>query len=235
LLVGIGTFPCRTHAQSPTPFGATYSPVTKFDPQRDAAKDIADALREALRSDRRVLLDVGGEWCIWCRRLDTLFIRNADLADFLHGNYVVVKVNYSKENKNESVLSRYPNSDILTCLFLIRRHTSALTGHGELESGKGHDPAKVGHFLKREFSRRRAGDRRNGRSNPGVLSVSQRASAPSALHEESVQRFIIEEVYMKPVRIIAAVLLVVGVAVSAAFAADQPEFLPTTAEGRLSS
>ncbi len=162
LLLGIGALPCRTLAQSPTPFGATYSPVSKFDPQRDAAKDIADALREALRSNRRVLLDVGGEWCIWCRRLDTLFIRNADLAEFLHRNYVVVKVNYSKENKNESVLSRYPKIPGYPHMFVLEQDGTLLHSQdtGELESGKGHDPAKVRSFLETwSLSRRPASDK----------------------------------------------------------------------------
>ncbi|MCC6396458.1 MAG: TlpA family protein disulfide reductase [Bacteroidetes bacterium] len=59
------------------------------------------------------------------------------------------------------------------------------------------------------------------------------AQRPRRAKREVFQRFIIEEVYMKPVHIIAAVLLVVGVAVSAAFAADPaPNFSLTTAEGK---
>jgi hypothetical protein len=40
--------------------------VPKFDPKRDAANDINDAVKEAKRTGRRVILDVGGEWCGWC-------------------------------------------------------------------------------------------------------------------------------------------------------------------------
>ena len=54
-----------------------YIPVTKFDPTRDAAKDIADALTEARTTGRNVILDVGGEWCIWCKRLDEFFAPSA--------------------------------------------------------------------------------------------------------------------------------------------------------------
>lgn len=85
-----------------------YIPVTRFDPRRDAAKDIQNATVEAERTGKRILLDVGGDWCVWCRRLDTLFVANKDLAETLQKEYVVVKVNWSKENKNEAVLSRYP-------------------------------------------------------------------------------------------------------------------------------
>ena len=45
----------------------------KFDPNRDAQKDIDNAIVKAKKFNKRILLDVGGEWCIWCRRLDSLF------------------------------------------------------------------------------------------------------------------------------------------------------------------
>jgi thioredoxin-related protein len=122
----------------------------KFDPKRDAAKDIAAAVAEAKQTNRRVLLDVGGEWCIWCRRLDTLFVKNPDLGKYLHDNFVVVKVNYSKENKNEKVLSRYPKIQGYPHFFVLDNDGKLLRSQdtGELESGKGHDRDKVLAFLK---------------------------------------------------------------------------------------
>ena len=37
-----------------------YEPVTRYDPSRNADKDIAYALEEARQSDRMMLLDIGG-------------------------------------------------------------------------------------------------------------------------------------------------------------------------------
>ncbi len=130
---------------------SAYTPVEKFDPSRDAAGDIKAAVVEAKRTHRRVLLDVGGDWCIWCHRLDSLFITRKDLNDYLHSRYVVVKVNYSKENKNETVLSRYPKIPGYPHLFVLDSKGTLLRSKdtGELESGKGHDPAKVMAFLKK--------------------------------------------------------------------------------------
>ena len=125
-------------------------PLEKFDEKRDAAADIKLAVAEAKRSHRRVLLDVGGEWCIWCHRLDTLFMKNPDLSEFLHKSFVVVKVNYSKENKNESVLSAYPKIPGYPHLFVLDEKGKLLhsQGTGELEEGKGHSKEKVFAFLK---------------------------------------------------------------------------------------
>ena len=125
--------------------------VEKFDPSRDAAQDIKNAAVEAKQSNKRVLLDVGGEWCIWCRRLDSLYASHKDLSDFLHGHYVVVKVNYSKENKNEKVLAQYPKIPGFPHLFVLDGDGKLLVSQdtGELEKDKGHDPDKVLAFLQR--------------------------------------------------------------------------------------
>jgi thiol:disulfide interchange protein len=127
-----------------------YPPVSKFDAARDTAKDIQDGVMEAKRTGKRVLLDVGGEWCIWCKWLDQMFEENRDIAEFLHQNFVVVKVNYSKENKNEVVLSRYPKVAGYPHLFVLENDGTLLHSQdsGKLEKGKGHDREKVFAFLK---------------------------------------------------------------------------------------
>jgi len=125
--------------------------VEMFDPKRNAARDISDAIVEATKSNRRIILDVGGNWCIWCKRLDTLFMKNTDLADFMRKNYVVVKVNFSKENENEKVLSQYPEIKGYPHMFVLEKDGKLIHSQdtGELESGKGHSKEKVLAFLKK--------------------------------------------------------------------------------------
>ncbi len=128
-----------------------YIPVDKFDPNRNAAEDIRNAITEAIKSNRRIILDVGGNWCIWCKRLDTLFMKNRDLTEFMHKNYVVVKVNFSKENENKKVLSQFPEIKGYPHLFVLEKDGKLLHSQdtGELESGKGHSREKVFEFLKK--------------------------------------------------------------------------------------
>ena len=128
----------------------------KFDPMRDAEKDIQDAIGHAKASHKRILLDVGGEWCIWCHRLDSLFLQNKDLAEYLDKHYVVVKINVSKENKNQKLLSKYPQVPGYPHLFVLDRNGTLLHSQdtGELEYPKnypikGHDKKKVFNFLKK--------------------------------------------------------------------------------------
>src|ERR1051326_3004447 len=81
---------------------------TKFDPARNADQDIQNAMAEAKRTGKRIILDVGGEWCGWCHALDRFFDEHTDLATYRAKNYVWLKINYSEENENKEVLSRYP-------------------------------------------------------------------------------------------------------------------------------
>jgi thiol:disulfide interchange protein len=123
----------------------------KFDPDRDAAADLALALSIAQAQSKRVLIDVGGEWCTWCHVLDRFIARNEEVRALLDSSYVLVKVNYSPRNKNEQVLSRWPKVAGYPHMFvldasgrLIHSQSSA-----ELESGKDYDKSKVIAFLRR--------------------------------------------------------------------------------------
>jgi len=128
---------------------ATYL-IGAFDPSRDAEKDLRDAVALAGKSGRRVLMDVGGQWCVWCRRLDTLIAADAGLRAFRDSNYVTLKVNWSPENKNVALLSKYPKIPGYPHFFVLEKDGTFLHSQdtGELEKGKGHDPEKVLAFLK---------------------------------------------------------------------------------------
>ena len=133
-------------AENSTP---KYELVAKFDPARDAGRDIEMAIAEAKKSHRNVLLDVGGVWCKWCHRLDEFFQKNDDIDEFMHDNYVVLKINYSEENKNEQVLAKYPKIPGYPHLFVLDSDGNLLHSQdtAELEAGDGHDRSKVLHFL----------------------------------------------------------------------------------------
>jgi thioredoxin-related protein len=122
----------------------------KFDPLSDPAVELRKAIAEAQKSRKNILLDVGGEWCIWCHRLDEFFYENEDLNKFLHNNFVEVKVNYSPQNKNEKFLSKYPKVAGYPHLFILDKDGRFLHSQdtGKLEEGKGYNHDKVLSFLK---------------------------------------------------------------------------------------
>ena len=128
-----------------------YVPVLKYDPKRDAALDIAEAAAEAKRTKRRVLVEVGGEWCIWCHMMDDFFARHPEVLDLREKNFVMVKVNFSDENKNEQVLSRYPEIPGYPHLFILDGDGKLLYSQdtSELEEGRGYNLTKFTAFLQK--------------------------------------------------------------------------------------
>lgn len=119
-----------------------------FDPKRDSAKDIADAIKLAKKEKKNILLDVGGNWCSWCHKLDDLFKTDAKVGALLK-NYIVVKVNFSQDNENKAVLANYPKITGYPHLFVLDRNGKLKHSQdtGLLETGDHHDPAKVIEFL----------------------------------------------------------------------------------------
>lgn len=123
----------------------------KFDPLRDPFKDLQETVEAAKKQNKRIILDVGGEWCIWCHRLDAFIEQNKNIKDFLHDNYFVVKVNYSEENRNEKFLEQYPKSEGYPHLFVLEKNGKFLHSQntGLLEKEKSYDNEKIMTFLKK--------------------------------------------------------------------------------------
>lgn len=136
---------------APSPAGKAESAREKFDPKRDPAADLAKAVQVATKENKRIILDVGGEWCGWCHKLDEFFRTNQEAAALLKAHYVVVKVNFSPENRNEAFLSKYPEIKGYPHLFVLEKTGKLLHSQdtGLLETGPAHDPAKVIPFLKK--------------------------------------------------------------------------------------
>ncbi len=101
--------PVRTpgHAAAMPPAYSAPGEVHVFDPGRDARADIRNAIQAAARDGKHVLLDVGGNWCGYCKVLDRFYIDNPDILALRSDKYIYVKVNFSQENQNPEALEPY--------------------------------------------------------------------------------------------------------------------------------
>ena len=64
------------------------------------------AIPRAQRENKRILLEVGGEWCVYCRLLNKMIHEDERLMKRLDDGFIVVKVNFSEDVTNEAFLSR---------------------------------------------------------------------------------------------------------------------------------
>jgi len=120
-----------------------------YDPRRDPDKDLAMAEASATESHKRILMDVGGDWCVWCRRLDEFFANNADLRSVRDANFVLLKVNMSAQNENYTFLHRFPEIPGYPFLFVLDENGKVVTTENpsDLENGSGYDAGRVKKFL----------------------------------------------------------------------------------------
>ncbi len=132
--------------------------ASKFDPRRDAAADVARAVEEAAARDRRVIVDVGGEWCAWCHLLDRFIAAHDDVRSLIEAEFVWVKVNFSPENRNERLLSSWPPIPGYPHFFVLDATGRVIRSQpsAELERGNGYDEAKMITFLRESRARESA-------------------------------------------------------------------------------
>ncbi len=125
-------------------------PREKFDPLRDPNADLITAVETASKSGKRIILDIGGEWCGWCVYMDKFFYQNAAIAKLRDDNFVWVKVNMSEQNENKAFLSAYPAITGYPHLFVLDETGNLLHSQdtAALESEKGYDLLKFNAFLK---------------------------------------------------------------------------------------
>src|SRR5215217_7364857 len=123
-----------------------------YNPYANVIKDVEQALVKAKKEKKNVMFQIGGNWCVWCYRLNSFIQTDSILKRLLNDNYVVYHFNYSKENKNLPYLKKlgYPQRFGFPVLVVLdadgkQLHTqdSAL-----LEKGNGYDEEKVKSFLR---------------------------------------------------------------------------------------
>ena len=125
--------------------------IKLYDPEADARKDLSAAVQAAKEQNKHVLLQVGGNWCPWCIKLHGFFESEAKVDSILKADYVLLRINYSKENKNPEVLASldYPQRFGFPVLLVLDQNGKRLHTQdtGLLELDKGYDPEKVSRFL----------------------------------------------------------------------------------------
>lgn len=117
-----------------------------------AEADIAQALSDAAKQHRRVLLDFGGDWCGDCKALEANFHKPENLA-LLDSGFVLVHVNVGHVDQNLDIAERYgiPLKKGVPALAILDDQHKVLFAqqHGEFEDMRHMDAQSVNDFLKK--------------------------------------------------------------------------------------
>ena len=153
-----------------------------YDEKADTRADIADAVAQAQKENKRVLVIWGGNWCGWCHRLHDTFENNAEISAYLNAHYVRVLSDTANNNALMKEMKVVPKGvPYLTVLDsdgkkIIDQDTDSL------ERGSKHDPAKVMAFLKRHIP--------DGEALPKSAAATQFNAALAALPDDQHRLFV---------------------------------------------
>jgi thiol:disulfide interchange protein len=123
--------------------------VHEYSEARDPAADLERAKEAADKAGKHILIEVGGQWCIWCKIMTDFLAAHEDLQKLREDNYVLLKVNFSKGNRNEAFLSRFPKADGYPHLYVLNAKGKVLYSQntGELDEGRSYNYDRFKAFL----------------------------------------------------------------------------------------
>ena len=118
----------------------------------NAEEKIQELIQRAQVENKNIILQAGGNWCIWCLRFNDFVQRTPELKKITDDYYLYYHLNYSPKNKNEKVFSRYgnPGEKYGYPVFIILSKDGKLIhiqDSAVLEDGNGYDLEKVKAFF----------------------------------------------------------------------------------------
>lgn len=125
-----------------------------YDPKADAEKDIRALIAKAKKEKKNIMIQAGGNWCIWCLRFNNYVQTTPELKQMVDENYLYYHLNYSPDNKNEKVFGKYINlKEQQFYPFFIILDKNGKKIHIQqsdvLEEGKGYSLEKVKTFFEK--------------------------------------------------------------------------------------
>jgi thiol:disulfide interchange protein len=123
--------------------------VKDYDPKADPQADLQKTIERAKAQNKRILVQVGGDWCGWCKLMSKYFHENEKVASALAKDYLIMKVNFSDANKNQKFLSQFPPAQGYPHIYVLEKDGKFLHSQGTsaLEEGKGYSEKAMLEFL----------------------------------------------------------------------------------------
>ena len=123
-----------------------------YNDKENAEAKIAELVKQAQAENKNIILQAGGNWCIWCLRFNQFVQTTPELKNVVDENYLYYHLNYSPENKNEKVFAKYdnPGAKYGYPVFIVLDKNGKMIHTQDsavLEEGKGYSIEKVKAFF----------------------------------------------------------------------------------------
>lgn len=123
-----------------------------YNDQENAEEKIKDLVEQAKKENKNIMIQAGGNWCIWCLRFNQYVQSTPELKEIVDQNYLYYHLNYSPENKNEKVFAQYdnPGAKFGYPVFIVLNQNGKMIHTQDsavLEEGKGYSLEKTKSFF----------------------------------------------------------------------------------------
>ncbi len=133
-------------------FSGSAQTVKLYTPEADASASINRGVVLAKAENKHIFIQIGGNWCPWCLKFHKFCAADSQIDSLMSQNFVVIKVNYSKENRNLETLKKleFPQRFGFPVFVILdangkRIHTQ---NSSYLEEGESYSKKRVLDFLK---------------------------------------------------------------------------------------
>ena len=122
--------------------------VAVYDETRDPQDDLAMTISRIKGAPKRILIQVGGDWCNWCTRLGDCFVEQQNVKRLLENHFVIMKV-ASKGERSPAFLADYPKIESYPHVYVLSNSGELLHSQDmeELEKDDGYNPDALVEFL----------------------------------------------------------------------------------------
>lgn len=141
-------FVCCMTLQTNAQHGKT--PV--YDINANGMQQLEMAIKEAADNGKHVLVKIGYNQCPWCIELNKFVQADEKIDSLMKADYVFVKINYSKENRNYDVMDKldFPQRFGFPVLVVLNDRGKRIHTQNSLylEKDKSYDAKRIINFLK---------------------------------------------------------------------------------------
>lgn len=128
---------------------SSFYTVEHYGEERNVEEDLQMTIARATAEKKRILLQVGGEWCGWCKLLTNFIEKSEPIRASLGKNFLLMKVTYTQNQPNEAFLSKYPKIAGYPHIFVLDSDGKLLHSQdtSPLEEGKSYNEDRILSFL----------------------------------------------------------------------------------------
>lgn len=123
-----------------------------YNDKENAEEKIKELVAQAKKENKNIMIQAGGNWCIWCLRFNQYVQTTPELKEIVDENYLYYHLNYSPENKNDKVFAKYdnPGAKYGYPVFIVLDQSGKMIHTQDsavLEEGKGYSLEKTKAFF----------------------------------------------------------------------------------------